>query len=142
MTHSLSDLADSFVNAAQKPAASLGHLATEALDQFSNSVNGHKSAGVEAIASVARSAREAASGFEAQSPEVARLVRKAADHVERVSTSLQEQNLGDLARSMTEFAQARPKLFIGGGILAGFVLARLLFHNDVATPAWAPEKRL
>ena len=132
MNNMMSDLAESALKAAQQPAASLGNLASGALHQFQDAVNSHKSAGVEAIAGIARSARDAAGGFEQQSPEVARLVRLAAEHVERASSGLHDQNLADLAQSVARAAQARPKLFLGGSLIAGFLLSRLLLQD--ATP--------
>ena len=107
----------------------IGSLSEEAANSFKDSVDTHRKAGVEAIASVARSAREAADGFEDQSPHVARFVRSAAAMIERVSNDAGSQNLADLTQSILNFARRQPRLFVCCGIVVGFLAFRLLRDN-------------
>jgi len=85
-----------------------------------------KNAGAEAIASFARSAREAAKDLDEASPQIARLMRSAADSVERVGDDLRGKSLSDLAASLDRFAAERPMIFLGCGVLAGIAIGRLL----------------
>lgn len=128
----LADMAEGAAAATQQARDAAGKLAGEAAHGFADAVETHKTASAEAIASVARSARDAAAGFEKQSPQVARLVRSAADSVERVSVDLRDQSLNDMVKSVADFAQRQPKLFFGFGIAAGFLLSRLLRSSPQA----------
>jgi len=89
-----------------------------------------KNAGASAVASLARSAREAAENLEGSAPEAARLVRSSADAVERLSTRLKDQSLSDIAASVASLARRQPLLAIGGGVVAGIVLGRLLASSN------------
>ena len=122
----LSDLTDSAAGAAENVKKTVGEFATGAAHSFKDAVEAHKTSGADAIASVARSARDAVEGLDKQSPQVANMVRTAANSVERVSTELRDSSLDDILRSVTSFAQRQPKLFFGCGVVAGLVLARLL----------------
>lgn len=123
---SLSDFGDSAASATRQARDVAGHMASDAVHGFKDAVETHKASGADAIASVARSAREAADGFEKQSPQVARMVRTAADSVERVSSDLRDKSVNELMASVSDFAHRQPKLFFGCGIVAGLVLSRLL----------------
>jgi hypothetical protein len=122
----LSDLAGSAAEVSEQVKKTVGALTSDAAHSFKDAVEAHKTSGADAIASVARSARDAVEGLEKQSPQVARMVRTAADNVERVSSDLRDQSIDDLMRSVTSFAQRQPKLFFGCGVVAGLVLSRLL----------------
>lgn len=120
------DLTDSAATASEQVKKTVGGLASDAAHSFKDAVEAHKTSGADAIASVARSARDAVEGIEKQSPQVAHMVRTAADSVERVSNDLRDQSLDDLLRSVSNFAQRQPKLFFGCGVIAGLILSRLL----------------
>jgi len=58
-------------------------------------------------------------------PQLAGFVREAAQTVEHLSHDLRERSLGEIARSVSRFARQEPVAFLGGAVLAGFVIARL-----------------
>ena len=70
--------------------------------------------------------------MEKQAPQVARMVRSAADSVERVSTDVRDQSVNDLVKSLSDFAQRQPKVFFGCGVVAGLLLSRLLRGSSAA----------
>ena len=110
----------------QAVADTVSALSGEALKGFKDSMEAHRKAGLEAIASTARAAREAVAEFESRSPHVARVVLSAADTIERVANDVQDQAPGDLVRSLSKLARRQPMLLAGCGIVAGFVAFRLL----------------
>ena len=122
----IADLGNAAIAAGGNAKEAVGKYAASAANSFTEAVETHKSAGADALASVARSARDAAGGFEKQSPQVARMVRSAADSVERVSTDIRDHTVGDLVGAISDFAHRQPKVFFGFGVLTGLVLSRFI----------------
>ncbi len=116
---SLSNAADSAVSAISSVAGDTGRA-------FADTIEEHKTAGAQAVAGLARSARETADGFQESSPQLANAVRTVADRVESVSNSVRDQTLSDMIDAMSDFAKRKPVAFLGCGIVAGLVLSRLL----------------
>lgn len=85
-----------------------------------------KTLGAEQIDGVARATHRAAQEIEAQMPGIARSVHRAASRLDGASSALREGNLEDLTAQVGDFARARPAVFFGGAILAGFALSRFL----------------
>ena len=126
----MTDLKD-LASAAKDDAKSYaGAAASDAATAFKDAVESNKTAGADAIATLARSAKDAADNIEQQAPQVASLVRGAADGVERISTDIRDRSVGELATSVSDFAKRQPAAFFGFGILAGVVLARLMRASD------------
>jgi uncharacterized protein YjbJ (UPF0337 family) len=107
-------------------------FASETAGAFKSSIEEHKTAGASAIADAARSAREAADGFEDQAPQVASVIRGAAGAVERVSNNIKDRSVNELMDSVTDFAQRQPLAFFGCGIVAGLIVSRLLSGTSKA----------
>ncbi|MER8806048.1 hypothetical protein [Mesorhizobium australicum] len=107
-----------------------GSVASDAAGAFKEAVESNKTAGADAIANIAHSVKEAADGIETQSPQVAGMVRSAAEGVERISSDIRDRNVGELLDSVTKFAQRQPAAFFGVGILAGVVLTRIMRSSD------------
>lgn len=53
-------------------------------------------------------------------------VRQAADGLERCSGTVRERNVDDLVGTVEDFARRQPVAFLGGAVVAGFGLARLM----------------
>jgi hypothetical protein len=83
------------------------------------------STGIDTIRNLARLAHGAADHIEPEVPQLAGLVREAAQTVEHLSAGLRERSLGEIAASVSSFARREPVAFLGGAVLAGFVFARL-----------------
>jgi len=107
---------------AKEKGASFAEQVSESLKAGAET---QKSAGAEAIASFARSARDAAKELDQASPQIARLMRTSADTVEQMGNDLRGKSLAELAASLDRFAAQRPLAFIGGGLLAGIAISRL-----------------
>lgn len=86
-----------------------------------------KRAAVEELSSVAGVMRDAASKFEEKQEEgVGDYVRKAADYVESLSSTLNERDLEDLLHQGENLLRERPALSLGMTAGAGFVIGRFL----------------
>ena len=100
-------------------AGDIGH-------ELSQTAEGQKVRGANAIQGFARAIGSAADELEGQSPRIAQVVRDAAQKVDGLSSNVRSRNVNELVISTTELARAQPILFIGGAIAAGFVLSRFL----------------
>jgi ElaB/YqjD/DUF883 family membrane-anchored ribosome-binding protein len=126
----ISDVQDLASAAALDGKAYAGAAVSDASAAFKDAVESNKTAGADAVASLARSAKAAADDIEETSPQIAKLVRSAADGVERVSTDIRDRNVGQLFDSVSDFAKRRPVAFFGCGMVAGLVLSRLMRASD------------
>jgi ElaB/YqjD/DUF883 family membrane-anchored ribosome-binding protein len=89
-----------------------------------------KRAGAEQIGGVARAVHGAADRLEQDLPFAAEYVRQAAGTIEGAADKLRQNSVDDIAKSIADFARAQPLAFIGGAVLAGFVLARFLKSSE------------
>ena len=122
----ISDAVAAASDMAAGAAASASKLTGDVLDNLREGAEAQKNAGADAVASLARSARDAAGRIDETSPQIAGLVRQSADTVERASASIRSQSIGELMDATSAFATKQPVAFFGVGILAGLVLSRLL----------------
>ena len=129
VTGGVSSAATAASDLASGAAAAASKLTGNVADTLREGAEAQKNAGADVVTGLARSAREAAGRIEETSPQIAGLVRQSADTVERVSTSIRSQTLGELLESTSAFAAKQPAAFFGVGILAGLVLSRLLRDN-------------
>ena len=115
---------------ASDAGASVSRMTSGLADSLREGVETQKNAGADAVASLARSARDAARGMDDTSPQVANLVRASADAVESASNSFRQQSLGDILDSAGEFAAKQPVAFFGCGVLAGLIISRLFAPSN------------
>ena len=115
----LTDVAQQAGNQAKQTASSMAADATKGAKGFLNSQ-------VAASADLAESVRSAADKLASDAPQIAGLVRGAADGVERFSRDLRDQSVEDLWRSASDFTRKQPALVFGLASLAGFLLFRVL----------------
>jgi len=86
-----------------------------------------KSAAVEELHSVADVMRDAARRFEErQEGGVAEYVEKAANYVDRVSSTLRERDLEDLMVEVEDQLRRKPAIVLGAAAVVGFALGRFL----------------
>jgi len=86
-----------------------------------------KKAAVDELHSVADIMRDAAQEFEAREEEgVADYVQRAADALDRLSSSLRDREVEDLVRAVEQGVRTRPAVYLGATAIAGFVLGRFL----------------
>jgi ElaB/YqjD/DUF883 family membrane-anchored ribosome-binding protein len=98
-----------------------------------------KSAAGEELHSVADVMRDAARKFEErQEGGVAKYVEKAADYVDRVSSTLRERDVEDLMVKVEEQLRRKPAVVLGAAAVVGFALGRFL---RAGTQRIAKERR-
>jgi hypothetical protein len=73
-----------------------------------------------------------------QSP-VSRLVRQAADSLEDLSRNLAGKDPEDLLRAVRDFGRRNPAAFVGGAVLLGFALGRVLRATDAPPQGLADD---
>ena len=119
----LTDVAQQAGNQAKQTASSMAADATQGAKGFLNS---QVAVGADLAGHVAESVRSAADKLASDAPQIAGLVRGAADGVERFSRDLRDQSVEDLWRSASDFTRKQPALVFGLASLAGFLLFRVL----------------
>jgi len=108
---------------AKQTASSMAAEATQGAKGFLNS---QVAAGADLAGHVADSVRSAADKLEQNAPQLAGLVRGAAEGVEGFSRDMRDQSVEDLWRTASEFSRKQPAVVFGLASLAGFLLFRVL----------------
>jgi hypothetical protein len=81
----------------------------------------------DSVASVAGLLHQAGMSLQEQDQAtVARLVHEAADGLDRLHATLREGDVEQLLAQARDYARAKPGMVIGGSLVAGFLLSRLL----------------
>jgi len=115
----LSDVAEQ----ARQTATSLANEANQKTIGF---LNRQVSSSADFVSHVADSAKCAADNLEEKSPQLAGLVRDAAERVNGFSHEMRGKTVDELMRDASELTRRQPAMVFGFASLAGFVLFRLL----------------
>jgi ElaB/YqjD/DUF883 family membrane-anchored ribosome-binding protein len=107
-----------------KQAAS--SLASEANQKAKGLMNQKVSLGADFASHIADATKSAADSLDSNAPQIAGLVRDAAEKLQGFSSDLREQTVDDLVRTASDFTRRRPALVFGLASLAGFALFRVL----------------
>jgi ElaB/YqjD/DUF883 family membrane-anchored ribosome-binding protein len=86
----------------------------------------------DALDQVARAVRDAGSGLREQQPTIADFVDTAATKVEDAAQYLRAHHATDLLDEATSFARRQPVVVVGGAMLAGLALGRLMKSSTSA----------
>jgi ElaB/YqjD/DUF883 family membrane-anchored ribosome-binding protein len=89
--------------------------------------------GAHIVSNVAHSARRAAKELEADTPQIAGLVRGMADRLEDYSRTLEHQSVTDLYQAATDFTRRQPAMVFGVAALAGFFTLRTLRSSQMSS---------
>ncbi len=108
-------------------AASIAEQARARLNEI---VDQQKTAGADKIAGVAAAAHSAAGDLDRTNPQLGRLVRTAAENVDRIAEDVRSRDIGDVLATLADFGRRQPVAFFGGAVVAGFLVARF-FKSDV-----------
>ena len=119
----LTDVAQQAGSQAKQTASSMAAEASQGAKGFLNS---QVAAGADLAGHVANSVRSAADKLEQNAPQLAGLVRGAAQGVEGFSRDMRDQSVEDLWRTASDFSRKQPALVFGLASLAGFLLFRVL----------------
>ena len=125
-TDTTSDLNDSVSVAAIDAMAQASALASAASAKVGDAIETAKAGAADAAAGAARNIGAAAQSVEERSPKAASAVRNAAGGADRLSHSLRDLKLSELNASIAGFAKRQPLAVAGLGMVAGYVLARLI----------------
>lgn len=116
---------------AQETAQQMKQDAQEAVgkakEQVKSMLSDQKHAAASQVEGFAQALRKAAEELNAQdqSP-VAGYVQRAAEGLDRLGGALREGNMDNLAAQVQDYARRQPGVFLGGAVVAGFLLARFL----------------
>lgn len=125
----LADVAQQAGGQARQAAAS---LASEANQKAKGFLNQKVTVGADFAGHIAESVKCAADNLDQNAPQLAGLVRGAADKVDGFSRDMREQTVEDLVRTASDFTRRQPALVFGLASLAGFFLFRVLKSNPSA----------
>src|SRR5918911_4028667 len=116
------------VEQAKDKAQELASRAQEkAGEQVESGLARGKSRAAEALGGVAQSLRLSSQHLRDQNQEgTGRYVEKAAQQVERLSSYLQNRDVGEVIDEVEDFARRQPALFLGGAFALGLLGARFL----------------
>jgi hypothetical protein len=121
-----SKIADAAREASGQAKQAASSLASDATKQAKGFLNMQVTAGADMVNHVVESARVAAERLDQNAPQLAGLVRNAADRAEDFSQDLRDQSVGDLLRTASDFTRKQPALVFALASLAGFLAFRVL----------------
>jgi hypothetical protein len=122
----LADVAQQASGQAKETASS---LASDAQQKAKGLLNMQVTGGADLAGHVAESARHAADHLDRNAPQLAGLVRSAAERADELSQDLRGQTVEDLVRSASDFTRRQPALVFGLASIAGFLAFRVLKSN-------------
>jgi hypothetical protein len=121
-----SKVADAARQASGQAKQAASSLASDATKQAKGFLNMQVGAGADLVDHVVESARAAAESLDQNAPQLAGLVRNAADRAEAFSQDLRQQTVEDLIRMASDFTRKQPALVFGLASLAGFLAFRVI----------------
>lgn len=92
-----------------------------------------KAAGADRLSNIGDAVHSAADRLGREIPGAAQPLHSAADGLESIAKQLREQNIEDLAGSLSSFARQQPAAAFAACALAGFALTRFLKSSDPGT---------
>ena len=101
-------------------------LASEANEKVKGLMNQQVGAGADLVGHVADSVRQAADSLDQNIPQLAGLVRNAADRIETFSDDIRDKSVDELYGLASDFARRQPAVVFGTAAAAGFLMFRLL----------------
>ena len=126
----VSKLADVAQQAGSQAKQAASSLASDANQRAKGFLNQQVASGADLVGHVADSVRSAADNLDHSAPQIANLVRGAAERVEEFSDDMRGKSVDELMRTASDFTRRQPALVFGLASLAGFVLLRVLKSNS------------
>jgi hypothetical protein len=120
-----SKIADTAREAGDQAKQAASSLVSDATKQAKGFLNMQVTAGADMVGHVVDSARIAADNLDQGAPQLAGLVRSAADRAEEFSQDLRGQTVEDLIKTASDFTRKQPALVFGLASLAGFLAFRI-----------------
>ena len=122
---------DEIVDAGKEKASELKHEVHEATEQAKEQVRSaatqQKDAAARQMDGFAHALMAAADDLRGRGQDFAAdYVREAASGLERASGAVRERDLDEIMANVEDFARRQPVAFLGGAVVAGFGIARLM----------------
>jgi hypothetical protein len=112
---------------AQKAGEKSEEIKAMAKQRAESAFSNQKSRVAEVLDDTAQALHRTASQFQEQHRDTAAdYAEKVASQLARASSVVREKDMGYFVRETENFARRQPKLFLGGALAAGFLLARFL----------------
>ena len=120
-----SKIADTAREAGDQAKQAASSLVSDATKQAKGFLNMQVTAGADMVGHAVESARIAADNLDQGAPQLAGLVRSAADRAEEFSQDLRGRTVEDLISTASNFTRKQPALVFGLASLAGFLAFRI-----------------
>jgi ElaB/YqjD/DUF883 family membrane-anchored ribosome-binding protein len=117
----VSNLAGQATDFAGKAASA---LASDAEQKASGLMHQQMLSSAQYVQSISQTAHTAARELEDQAPEIARIVHDVADRAEHFANGLRNSSPDEILDAALTYARGNPRVFLGGAIAVGFLLAR------------------
>lgn len=124
-----SKLADVAQQAGTQARQTASSLAADANQKAKGFLNQRMAGGADLASHLADSAKCAADNLGDKAPQLAELVRGAADKVEEFSHEIRGKSVDQLLRDASDYTRRRPAVVFGLASLAGFLLFRVIKAN-------------
>ena len=111
---------------AEQAKNSASSLAAEANQTIKGLLNQQLAAGADVVGGVAVSARAAAGSLDESAPQIAGLVRNAADKIESFSHDLRGRSIDEVMEIASDYARRQPLLIFGAAAALGFLAFRIV----------------
>jgi len=131
----VSKFSEAAQQAGEQAKQTASSLAADANQRARGLLNQQIAARADAVQQVAGAARAAADNLDRTNPQLAELVRGAAERVDGFSRDLRGQSVDDLFRTASDFTRRQPAVVFGLASLAGFLAFRVLKAGE---PGGAP----
>jgi ElaB/YqjD/DUF883 family membrane-anchored ribosome-binding protein len=119
-----------------------GQLADQARTQVTSQISSQKERAATSLHSVAEALRQTGQQLRDQDQSgVTQYVDRAADQVERLSTYLQNNEVGDIINGVERFARQQPALFVSGAFTLGLLAARFLKSSNPQSGSYGYNQR-
>jgi hypothetical protein len=138
-------LRDSLHDLSAQAREETAHLATDAREEIQGLVRRRKEGVAAHLGGVAAALRDAGrrlemEGGEGLGEDLQDYAESAAQRVELASDYVRGHEIGEMVRDFEEIAREHPAVFLGGSLLAGFLVARFLKSSGerAAARGWVP----
>lgn len=127
-----SAMAGEAANKAKQAASDTAATVTEQVKQLLDLQVGN---GANMVGHFAGAAKRAAEELDRDAPQLAGLVRTAADRMDGYANDLRDQSVEQLMRAASDFTRRQPAMVFGLAALAGFFVLRTLKSTPSAVPS-------
>jgi hypothetical protein len=85
-----------------------------------------KAAGANTVGDIAQAAEHVADDLDERMPQLSEIMRSVARQIEQLANDIRDRDFGNLFEGAQNFARRQPVVFLGGAVLTGIVLSRLV----------------